>query len=92
VGPGGRRHEGRHDEVGEVVVSEARAPLSLRDLLRQHERLIIVRTLQVCGMSRKRTAETLQVTRNQLWRRMRDLEMDFKALSATRPGRPRRRD
>lgn len=73
-------------------MSETRQSLSLRDLLRQHERLIIVRTLQVCGMSRKRTAETLQVTRNQLWRRMRDLGMDFDALPATRPGRPRRRD
>jgi DNA-binding NtrC family response regulator len=64
--------------------------LSLRELLRQHERLIIIRTLQACGLSRTRTAQALQVTRNQLWRRMRDLRMDFAALPAVLPGRPRK--
>jgi DNA-binding NtrC family response regulator len=70
---------------------EQRVPLSLSDLLRQHERLIIVRTLQSCGFSRQKTAQVLGVTRNQLWRRMRDLNMDFEALPAVLPGRPRRR-
>jgi DNA-binding NtrC family response regulator len=72
-------------------VTGDRPPLSLRDLLRQHERLIIVRTLQSCGLSRKRTAEVLGLTRNQLWRRMRDLRMDFAALPVVLPGRPRRK-
>jgi DNA-binding NtrC family response regulator len=72
-------------------VTEPRLPMSLRDLLRQHERLIIVRTLQACGFSRARTAQVLQVTRNQLWRRMRDLHMDFEVLPVVIPGRPRRR-
>jgi DNA-binding NtrC family response regulator len=65
--------------------------MSLRDLLRQHERLIIVRTLQACGFSRKRAAEALQLTRHQLWRRMRDLRMDLSALPVVLPGRPRRK-
>ena len=71
-------------------MTDPRPPMSLRDLLRQHERLIIVRTLQACGFSRTRTAETLQVTRCQLWRRMRALHMDFAALPVVLPGRPRR--
>jgi len=65
--------------------------MSLRDLLRQHERLIIIKTLHSCGFSRSRAAEVLQVSRNQLWRRMRDLRMDFAALPVVLPGRPRRR-
>jgi DNA-binding NtrC family response regulator len=71
-------------------VTTGRPPLSLRDLLRQHERLIIVRTLQSCGFSRSKTAEALQVTPNHLWRRMRDLRMDFAALPVVLPGRPRK--
>lgn len=71
-------------------MTESRAPMSLRDLLRQHERLIIVRTLQACGFSRSRTAAVLQLSRAQLWRRMRDLHMDFAALPVVLPGRPRK--
>jgi DNA-binding NtrC family response regulator len=72
-------------------VTEARPPMSLQDLLRQHERLIIIKTLQSCGLSRARTAEVLQVSRNQLWRRMRALHMDLAALPVVLPGRPRRK-
>lgn len=72
-------------------MTEQRPPVSLRDLLRQHERVIIVRTLQACGLSRKKTAQVLGVTRNQLWRRMRDLHMDLAALPVVLPGRPRRK-
>ena len=65
--------------------------MSLRDLLRQHERLIIVRTLQSCGFCRSRTAAVLQLSRSQLWRRMRDLHMDLQALPVVLTGRPRRK-
>jgi DNA-binding NtrC family response regulator len=65
--------------------------MSLRDLLRQHERLIIIKTLQACGFSRARTALALQVSRTQLWRRMRALRMDQQALPVVLPGRPRGR-
>lgn len=71
-------------------MSESRPPASLRDLLWQHERLIIIRTLQACGLSRARTAAVLQLSRSQLWRRMRDLRMDLAALPAVRTGRPRK--
>jgi DNA-binding NtrC family response regulator len=60
------------------------------ELLRQHERLIIVRTLQACGLSRTRTALALQLSRTQLWRRMRDLHLDLQALPVVLPGRPRK--
>lgn len=71
-------------------MTSPRPPVSLRDLLRQHERLIIVRTLQACDSSRTRAAAVLQLSRTQLWRRMRALRMDFAALPAERTGRPRR--
>jgi DNA-binding NtrC family response regulator len=72
-------------------VTETRAPMSLRDLLRQHERLIIVRTLQSCGFSRSRTALVLQLSRTQLWRRMRALHMELSVLPVVLTGRPRRK-
>lgn len=68
-----------------------RVPLSLREVLRRHERVVIVQTLQANGFSRARAAEALQVTRKQLWRRMRALDMDFKALPVVRTGRPRKK-
>jgi DNA-binding NtrC family response regulator len=72
-------------------VTEVRPPASLRDLLRQHERLIIGKTMQACGFSRKKTAQVLGVTRNQLWKRMRLLRMDLSALPVVLTGRPRRK-
>ena len=65
-------------------------PLSLREILRRHERVVIIHTLQAYGGSRARTAEALNLTRTQLWRRMRSLNMDFAALPAPRTGRPRK--
>ena len=56
-----------------------------------HERLIIIQSLQRCAFSRTKTAAVLGVSRNYLWRRMRLLEIDFKALPRTTPGRPRKR-
>ncbi len=72
-------------------MTEPRAPVSLRELLQQHERLIIVRTLQACGFSRARAAASLKLSRSQLWRRMKILGMDFDALPVFLPGRPRRK-
>lgn len=67
-----------------------RTPLSLREILRRHERVVIIHTLQAYGGSRARAAEALKLTRSQLWRRMRSLGMDFSALPAFRTGRPRK--
>lgn len=72
-------------------MTEPRPPMSLRDLLWQYERMIIVKTLQSCGFSRKKAALVLQLSRNQLWRRMRVLKMDTAALPVVLPGRPRRK-
>ena len=72
-------------------MTESRPSVSLRELLQQHERLIIVRTLQACGFSRARAAASLKLSRSQLWRRMRALHMDFDALPVVLPGRPRRK-
>ena len=66
-----------------------RPPTTLNELLRQHERLIIVRTLQACGFSRGRTAETLGLSRSQLWRRMRVLHRNAGELPVVITGRPR---
>ena len=74
--------------VGEIILAPT-TPLSLREILQRQERVVIIRTLQACDFSRSRTAEILQVSRSQLWRRMRDLHMDTQALPVVRTGRPR---
>lgn len=71
-------------------MTDTRPPLSLREILRRHERVVIIHTLQAYGGSRVRAAEVLQLSPCQLWRRMRSLGMDFAALPAVRTGRPRK--
>jgi len=71
-------------------VTDSRPPLSLREILRRHERVVIIHTLQAYGGSRARAAEALQLSQCQLWRRMRSLDMDFAALPPARTGRPRK--
>lgn len=66
-------------------------PRTLHELLALHERVIIIKALQVNRFSRTRAAESLGVSRNYLWRRMRLLHIDFQALPRTTPGRPRKR-
>lgn len=63
----------------------SKAPLTLPDLLELHERLLIVQTLSRHGFSRKRAAESLGITRLDLWRRMRRLKIDVKRTSSGRP-------
>lgn len=64
---------------------------TLRELLDMHERLIIVKTLAENGFSRKVASEALGVTRTDLWRRMRRLQIDKGAAPRTTPGRPRQK-
>lgn len=73
-----------------TTAADPRAPLSLREILRRHERVVIIHTLQAYGGSRARAAQALQLSPCQLWRRMRALGMDFAALPAARTGRPRK--
>lgn len=69
----------------------ATVPRTLHELLALHERLIIIQALQRHEFSRSKTAESLGISRNYLWRRMRLLHIDFAALPRTTPGRPRKR-
>jgi len=64
-------------------------PRTLPELLALHERLIIVRTLAENDFSRKQTAAALGVSRIDLWRRMRRLQITGAAAPRTSPGRPR---
>lgn len=66
-------------------------PRTLDELLALHERVIIIKALQVNNFSRTRAAESLGISRNRLWRRMCILHIDFAALPRTTPGRPRKR-
>jgi DNA-binding NtrC family response regulator len=64
---------------------------TLHELLALHERVILIQALQMNHFSRTRAAESLGVSRNYLWRRMRMLRIDFSVLPRTTPGRPRKR-
>lgn len=66
-------------------------PRTLHELLALHEKIIIIKTLQQHNFSRTLAAVALGVSRNYLWRRMKILHIDFKALPRTTPGRPRKR-
>ena len=66
-------------------------PRTLHELLALHERLILIQALQRHDFSRTKAAESLGVSRNYLWRRMKILHIDFAALPRTTPGRPRKR-
>lgn len=57
------------------MLEDARRPATLRELLRKHERLVILETLRRNRFSRERTAEILGLSLPTLWRRMRDLEI-----------------
>jgi len=66
----------------------SKPPHTLPDLLDLHERILIVQTLSRYGFSRKKAAESLGITRLDLWRRMRRLKIDVRRTS---PGRPSRK-
>ena len=71
--------------------TNARPVRTLHEILALHERLIVIQALQMNHFSRARAAESLGVSRNYLWRRMRMLCIDFSALPRTTPGRHRKR-
>lgn len=75
----------KFDETGRPRVAK-----TLHEILALHERLIIIQALQRNGFSRTKAAESLGVSRNYLWRRMRLLSVDFSSLPRTTPGRPRK--
>jgi DNA-binding NtrC family response regulator len=68
----------------------SRAPMSLDEILRRYERLIIIQVLQANDFSRSRAARSLRVSRHGLWRRMKSLKIDFSEMPMVRRGRPRK--
>ena len=64
--------------------------MSLDEILRRYERLIIIQVLQANDFSRAKAAKSLKVSRNNLWRRMQSLKIDFSEMPLVRTGRPRK--
>ena len=75
-----------------ALMSVAKPPRTLPELLALHERLIIVRTLAENEFSRTRAAGALGISRVDLWRRMRRLHIDNVAAPRTSAGRPRKKN
>ena len=69
--------------------NQGRVPLSLYEMLKRYERLLIIQSLQANDFSRVKTARSLQVTPKSLWRRMRNLAIDFSGMPV-KAGRPRK--
>ena len=67
-----------------------RVPMSLDEILRRYERLIIIQALQANDFSRTKAARSLKVSRHNLWRRMQSLKIDFSEMPMFRTGRPRK--
>jgi DNA-binding NtrC family response regulator len=62
-----------------------RPPRTLDEHLALHERLIIIQTLTANGLSRKRAAEALGLSRKRLWSRMRALGIEARRTTVGRP-------
>jgi DNA-binding NtrC family response regulator len=67
-----------------------RPPRTLAEILAVHERIVIIQTIQLNNGSRKMAADALGISRNHLWRRMKALKIDLKAIPRTSPGRPKK--
>ena len=64
--------------------------MSLDEILRRYERLIIIQVLQANDFSRTKAAGALRVSRHNLWRRMKLLKIDFSGMPKVIMGRPRK--
>jgi DNA-binding NtrC family response regulator len=64
--------------------------MSLDEILRRYERLIIIQVLQANDFSRAKAARSLKVSRNNLWRRMKVLKIDLSEMPMVRMGRPKK--
>lgn len=62
----------------------------LRETLDFYEKLMILQTLQRASGNRTRAAELLQVSRVDLWRRMRRLKIDLQLIPRGKPGRKKK--
>lgn len=85
-----RRSEVRPRLVSRRPEEDSRAPMSLDEILKRYERLIIIQVLQANDFSRDKAAKSLKVSRNNLWRRMKILKIDFSEMPMVRMGRPKK--
>ena len=85
-----RRSDVRSRSVSRRPEDASRAPMSLDEILKRYERLIIIQVLQANDFSRAKAARSLKVSRNNLWRRMQILKIDFSEMPMVRTGRPRK--
>ena len=85
-----RRGDARSRAGSRRPEEASRAPMSLDEILRRYERLIIIQVLQANDFSRAKAAKSLKVSRNNLWRRMQSLKIDFSEMPLVRTGRPRK--
>ncbi len=85
-----RRSDVRSRSVPRRPEEVSRAPMSLDEILKRYERLIIIQVLQANDFSRAKAARSLKVSRNNLWRRMKILKIDFSEMPMVRMGRPRK--
>jgi DNA-binding NtrC family response regulator len=69
---------------------QGRVPLSLYEMLKRYERLLIIQSLQANDFSRVKTARSLKLTPKSLWRRMKSLAIDFSDMPTVRTGRPKK--
>lgn len=69
-----------------------RQPASLAEMMAAYERILLIKTIQACGGSRKEAAAVLRVRRGYLYSRVRRLKIDLAELPVRRPGRPRKDD
>ena len=85
-----RRSDIRSRSVPRRPEEASRAPMSLDEILKRYERLIIIQVLQDNDFSRAKAARSLKVSRNNLWRRMKILKIDFSEMPMVRMGRPKK--
>ena len=72
-------------------VERGREPKTLAELMASYERIILIKALQLNDFSRKKTAGSLGITPNHLWRRMKLLRINLTEIPKVIPGRPRKK-
>lgn len=88
---GAKRVAMRHEICAQRPRPESKPPAkltrqTLREMLAIYERSVLLQTLRLNGFSREQAARALGITRQHLWRRMRDLKIDFSAIPRTTGG------
>ena len=72
------------------IVSISRASRTLSEIVGAYERVVIIQALQLNNFSRTRTAASLGIKRDHLYKRMRFLKISLREIPRSL-GRPRKR-